>query len=469
MLLSRRAQSALRTATRRTTWRRPYGTGFKKSDPLRILFCGSDEFSCASLQALHDEHKINSTLIRSIDVVVRPSKPTGRGYRVMREVPLRSLAQQLDLPIHERDTFTGWNMPQPDGEPINLIIAVSFGLFVPPRLIHASKYGGLNVHPSLLPDLRGPAPIHHALLAERAHTGITIQTLSPEAFDAGVPLLQTPAPGVPIPDGCTPARLHDLLAPLGARLLVRALRAGLHVPPHAPFAPSERQETPPPAHAPKITPRDRQVLWTSQAAREVALRHRVLGPLWTHVRIGDGKGKGKAGEDEDERGGKGSAGEKRAILEDLSAVPGPPGRTAARAGAGAEADADVDVDAVPDGGDGTVVWVEKAPRPRTAEEGQAKDGGTVMGTESKRVALPYWVDADGEGGVVVRMADGSWLRIGRIKIEGSTSKPAGRHGMLPVALHIAWERQIEGTSRARSPSRRRPPPSRWIPASHVRG
>ncbi len=43
-------------------------------------------------------------------------------------------------------------MPEPGGEPINLIIAVSFGLFVPPRLINAAKYGGLNVHPSFLPE-----------------------------------------------------------------------------------------------------------------------------------------------------------------------------------------------------------------------------------------------------------------------------------------------------------------------------
>ncbi|KAL2171936.1 hypothetical protein VTG60DRAFT_995 [Thermothelomyces hinnuleus] len=399
----------------------------------------------------------------------------------MREVPLRGLAKQLDLPIHERDTFTGWNMPQPDGEPINLIIAVSFGLFVPPRLIHASKYGGLNVHPSLLPDLRGPAPIHHALLAERDYTGITIQTLSPEAFDAGIPLLQTPAPGVPIPEGCTPKQLHEILAPMGAQLLVQALRAGLHVPPYRPYEPllleqqqlqqqkqkqlqqqqekkkeeeeKERQEDngqertttphafppppPPPMHAPKITPQDRQVLWTSQAAREVAVRHRVLGSLWTHVRIGSrGKGAGRkkgkgrddgAGEEEEGGGGegggggKGSASEKRVILEDLSVVPGPPGRAAARAGAA------VDVDAAPasarenSDGDGTVVWVEKTLLSRTKEE-QRKNGGTV-GTESKCVTLPYWVDADGEG-VLVRMANGSWLRIGRIKVEGSTSKPA---------------------------------------------
>ncbi|SPQ20964.1 8a8ba120-eb7f-4040-8a16-17b0e462029a [Thermothielavioides terrestris] len=120
-------------------------------------------------------------------------------------------------------------MPKPAGDPINLIIAVSFGLFVPQRLLRESKYGGINVHPSLLPDLRGPAPIHHALLAERSHTGITVQTLSPTSFDAGAILLQTPPPGTPIPPACTFQQLHDLLAPAGARMLVEALRQGLHV------------------------------------------------------------------------------------------------------------------------------------------------------------------------------------------------------------------------------------------------
>lgn len=53
----------------------------KVSEPLRILFCGSDEFSCAHLQALHEEHLRNPGLIESIDVVVRPGKRTGRGYK----------------------------------------------------------------------------------------------------------------------------------------------------------------------------------------------------------------------------------------------------------------------------------------------------------------------------------------------------------------------------------------------------
>ncbi|AEO63546.1 uncharacterized protein THITE_2108965 [Thermothielavioides terrestris NRRL 8126] len=145
-------RALLRTAARRVPWATRYSTVSKTSDPLRVLFCGSDEFSCASLQALYDEQKQNSELIRSIDVLVRPAKPTGRGNRIMKDVPLRALAEQLRLPIHVRDTFKGWDMPKPAGDPINLIIAVSFGLFVPQRLLRESKYGGINVHPSLLPE-----------------------------------------------------------------------------------------------------------------------------------------------------------------------------------------------------------------------------------------------------------------------------------------------------------------------------
>lgn len=55
------------------------------SDPLQILFCGSDDFSVASLQALHAEHTRNSKLVKSIDVVCKPAKRTGRGLKVFRE------------------------------------------------------------------------------------------------------------------------------------------------------------------------------------------------------------------------------------------------------------------------------------------------------------------------------------------------------------------------------------------------
>ncbi|KAI1372003.1 Formyltransferase [Hypoxylon crocopeplum] len=257
----------------------------KTSEPLRILFCGSDHFSCASLEALHREHVQNPALVQSIDVVVRPGKRTGRGYKAIQHPPIRELAEKLGLPVHERDTFTGWDMPPHT----NLIIAVSFGLFVPPRLLRASRFGGLNVHPSLLPDLRGPAPLQHALLAGRAATGVSLQTLDAQAFDRGVVLARTPP--LPIPADVDYATLLQSVKSVAAELLVRGLRDGVHVPP---LEEAEREENKGVGvgkemellHAPKITKRDRQV--RAENMPYLWRRFRALGPLWFWTRDGRG-------------------------------------------------------------------------------------------------------------------------------------------------------------------------------------
>ncbi|KAI0387139.1 Formyltransferase [Hypomontagnella monticulosa] len=277
------------------------GRKIKKSKPLRILFCGSDDFSCASLEALHREHVDNPGLIQSIDVVVRPGKRTGRGLKVIQHPPLRDLATKLGLPIHERDTFTGWDMPKH----INLIIAVSFGLFVPPRLLRAAAYGGLNVHPSILPDLRGPAPLQHALLAGRAATGVTLQTLDAERFDHGLALARSKL--VPIPEDDDFAALLSRVTPIGAELLVSGLRESVHVPPleeipiprPAPWEDRSPTLNPGPSkeegkrggkaaekqeegkkllHAAKITKDDLRL--RPEHLPHLLRRHRALGPLW---------------------------------------------------------------------------------------------------------------------------------------------------------------------------------------------
>lgn len=81
-----------------------------------------------------------------------------------------------------KESFTTFT---PNLKDVNLLIAVSFGLFIPPRIIGAVE-NTINVHPSLLPQYRGPAPIHHAILNGDRHTGVTLQTLSPVGFDKGV-------------------------------------------------------------------------------------------------------------------------------------------------------------------------------------------------------------------------------------------------------------------------------------------
>ncbi|KAM0715344.1 hypothetical protein Q7P37_008842 [Cladosporium fusiforme] len=129
-------------------------TTAKHHEPLRVLFCGADAFSIDSLRALNELKQRRPEKIASIDVVCRSDKRVGRGLKKIQEVPIKPLTTSLSLPLHQIDTFTGWQPPTPP----NLIITVSFGLLVPSRLLHAATYGGINIHPSLLPDLRGPAP-----------------------------------------------------------------------------------------------------------------------------------------------------------------------------------------------------------------------------------------------------------------------------------------------------------------------
>ncbi|KAL1865679.1 Methionyl-tRNA formyltransferase [Diaporthe australafricana] len=299
------------------------------TEPLRILFCGSDEFSCASLRALHSLQAAKPKLIKSIDVLVRPGKPAGRGLRRIATGPLFRLAEELGLAVHKRDTFTGWELPPPGhvrhhetGEvlrhraahenshrqPFNLLVAVSFGLFVPPRVLRALRFGGLNVHPSMLPDLRGPAPLQHALLRGRRHAGVTLQTLHEKDFDRGAVLAQTPWPGLPVPEGCDVRQLHDLLAEKGAELLVDGLKRRVFVPPYLPqgWTPTEEDlDAGLLWDAPKVTKLDSMVDWAGWTwgrdktlypdgwtAADLARRYRAVGVklpgegntgLWTHA------------------------------------------------------------------------------------------------------------------------------------------------------------------------------------------
>ncbi|KAK3714174.1 Methionyl-tRNA formyltransferase [Vermiconidia calcicola] len=243
----------------------------KQHDPLNILFCGTDEFSIYSLRALHKLQNQRPEKIANIDVLCRPNKLGGRHWDRIHEAPIKAAAAQLGLHIHHVDNFKSWTRPKG----VNLIVAVSFGLLVPARILNETKYGGLNVHPSLLPDLRGPAPIVHTLLHRREYTG----TMHPTRFDHGNVLWQTPAPGFRVPDSCTPQQLRNALGRLSAEMLRGGIENGLFLPPLKDVtngtADPESLD-----HAPKVTPEDRHIDWTTWTADEILLRDRVLGRLW---------------------------------------------------------------------------------------------------------------------------------------------------------------------------------------------
>lgn len=273
-LLSRHAKRsiALRACS---VWRR-YSSNASVHQPLRILFCGADDFSIRSLDAVRKLQSSDPESVQSIDVVCRPDKRVGRGLKKIQEVPIKSYAKGLDLPIHQIDTFTGWTPPIQ----FDLVIAVSFGLLVPARILNSARYGGLNVHPSLLPDLRGAAPIQHAILKGRSHTGVSIQTMHPTRFDHGLVLDQV---SIPLTNEYTASTLTTQLGMLGESLLFKALKERSFIDPK-PTVDSNVDESSV-EHAPKITPEDRHIDWSSWSAEKIERYGRALGKLWDDTSV----------------------------------------------------------------------------------------------------------------------------------------------------------------------------------------
>ena len=249
----------------------------RQVEKLRVLFCGSDPFSIESLKALHEEAKDPDSRIRSIDVVTRTDKRSGRGLKKFTPPSIKPIAQQLGLPLHQIDTFRGWTPP-----PVDLIVAVSFGLLIPSRIIGSSKYGGLNVHPSLLPALRGAAPLQWAIIRGLRHTGVSIQTLHPTKFDEGTVLYQTE--DIAIPAGATHDQLVVQLAPIGAEFLIKAIRKGLYQQPYQAVDAASQ-----PSLAPRISPAFRELDFMKQNPVEMVRIERALGKPFAVVKGEDGR------------------------------------------------------------------------------------------------------------------------------------------------------------------------------------
>jgi methionyl-tRNA formyltransferase len=142
-------------------------------------------------------------------------------------------------------------------------------------------------------SFRGPAPLHHTLLAGETHTGVTLQTLHPEKFDHGAILAQTPPLKIPNASQCTYQELLEFITPKAAEVLVQGIRDRLFIPDRnrqersqhndsgRGMSSSSSSETGRPLrHAPKITTEDRYIDW-KKSTEDILRRDRVLGRLWT--------------------------------------------------------------------------------------------------------------------------------------------------------------------------------------------
>jgi methionyl-tRNA formyltransferase len=180
---------------------------------LRIAFAGTPDFAVPPLHALaRSQHTL-------VGVLTQPDRPKGRGQRTTAS-PVKQAAETYGLAVSQPQTLkteegradlASWN---PD-----VLVVVAYGLILPQAVLSIPRLACINIHASLLPRWRGAAPIHRAILAGDAETGITIMLMD-VGLDTGPMLLQQ---RVEIAPSETSATLHDRLAALGASALLEAL------------------------------------------------------------------------------------------------------------------------------------------------------------------------------------------------------------------------------------------------------
>jgi methionyl-tRNA formyltransferase len=182
--------------------------------PLRIVFFGTAELACASLEALAAAPEF-----QVVAVVTQPDKPRGRDMRLQPSA-VKATAVRIGLPVlqpkraREESFIAQVRELAPD-----LSVVVAYGQILPQSLLDVPKHGSLNVHTSLLPKHRGAAPIQWAILEGDSETGVTIMKMD-AGLDTGPILAERKTV---IASDETSQTLHDRLARIGAELLVETI------------------------------------------------------------------------------------------------------------------------------------------------------------------------------------------------------------------------------------------------------
>ncbi len=236
---------------------------------MRVVFMATPEFSVPALGALHTAHEI-------VCVYTQPPRPAGRG-RKDRPSPVQARAEALGLPVrHPASLKDAGAQAEFAALRADVAVVVAYGLILPQAVLDAPAKGCVNIHASLLPRWRGAAPIHRAIMAGDAETGISIMRME-AGLDTGPVLL---CRRTPIGAEETTADLHDRLAAMGAAAIVEAV-AGLDTLVAVPQA--EAGVT----YAAKIDKAEARVDWARPAV-EVDRLIRGLSPFpGAFVQVGD--------------------------------------------------------------------------------------------------------------------------------------------------------------------------------------
>lgn len=179
---------------------------------MKLIFIGTAEFGLPTLE------KISRTYPPEL-IVTQPDRPAGRGQKV-RKSPIKKRAEKLDLEISQpSDINMGSFIQKLQRVDPDVLLLVAYGQILGEKILTLPNIGPVNLHGSLLPKLRGPAPINWAIINGQKRTGVTTIFMD-QGVDTGDILLQKE---VPINEDDTAGTLHDRLAKIGADLVIDTL------------------------------------------------------------------------------------------------------------------------------------------------------------------------------------------------------------------------------------------------------
>ena len=227
---------------------------------MTIAFMGTPDFAVPALVALHEAgHEL-------VCVYTQPPSPAGRGKK-LQPSPVHRKAKELGIEVRHPTSLKNQDA-QADFAALQADVAVvaAYGLILPQAVLDAPSYGCLNIHASILPRWRGAAPIHRAILAGDAETGVTIMQME-AGLDTGPMLAKVITPI----DAKTTGELTEELAELGANAMVGVLNDLEHL---AAIPQDDGAAT----YAPKIDKAEARIDW-SKPAEEIERLARGLAPF----------------------------------------------------------------------------------------------------------------------------------------------------------------------------------------------
>jgi len=230
------------------------------SEPLKIVFAGTPDFSASILGSLLDHgHSISA-------VYCQPDRRVGRGKKLVFG-PVKKLALEKNLTVEQPVKFNQ-DLDEEGLSPLeklksyqpDLMIVVAYGLILPEDVLAVPKYGCVNIHASLLPRWRGAAPIQRAIEQGDSETGITIMQMD-KGLDTGNMLLKESCPILPTDTGSI---LHDRLADLGCKAINKFLD-GFSLSQGSPLSPGEVQDDNLATYAHKLSKAEAEIDWRESA------------------------------------------------------------------------------------------------------------------------------------------------------------------------------------------------------------